>query len=369
MTSKDYNAIKVSAIKGRYLSYIYLKNILDKIVKGGILEILGESVLKISIVSITYGKGPKKILMWSQMHGNESTTTKAVLDVVSFLETFSPAAQIILNSCTIQILPMLNPDGAAAYTRINANQVDLNRDAQQRSQPESVILRKVFDAFRPDYCFNLHDQRSIFNVGDTRNPATVSFLAPAHDEERSISVSRAESMRLIAAMNNDLQKRIPGQVGRYDDGFNPDCVGDTFQMTGTPTILFEAGHYPEDYNRERTREYVFHALISALNTISQAKSGDITISEYFAIPENNKQFLDVIIYNLDSIIPTFQQGDSVGILFNEKLHNENIIFEPRLEKKGDLSSYYGHKTFNVLLDKDLMLLKKDFKLVSILDSF
>ncbi|HDZ14628.1 hypothetical protein LCGC14_1330900, partial [marine sediment metagenome] len=361
MTSKNYKSIKVSAIKGRYLAYPHLKDFLDKNVKLGNLEVEGESVLKTSIVSIKYGKGPKKILMWSQMHGNESTTTKAVLDIVNFLEINSPSAQSVLDSCTILILPMLNPDGAAAYTRINANQVDLNRDAQQRSQPESVVLRNVFDAFLPDYCFNLHDQRTIFNVGNTPNPATVSFLAPAHDEERSISASRAESMRLIAAMNGDLQKRIPGQVGRYDDAFNSDCVGDTFQMTGTPTILFEAGHFPEDYNRERTREYIFHALISALNTISKDKIGDFKVSEYFAIPENEKQFFDVIIYNAHVILPSLQIGESIGILYVEKLIDETIIFEPQVESRGNLNSHYGHKTFNMLINSDLMYVKNDIK--------
>jgi murein tripeptide amidase MpaA len=31
---------------------------------------------------------------------------------------------------TFYCIPMLNPDGAALYTRENANKVDLNRDSQ-----------------------------------------------------------------------------------------------------------------------------------------------------------------------------------------------------------------------------------------------
>jgi murein tripeptide amidase MpaA len=38
---------------------------------------------------------------------------------------------------------MLNPDGAKTYTRENANKVDLNRDSQDLTQPESKILRKL----------------------------------------------------------------------------------------------------------------------------------------------------------------------------------------------------------------------------------
>ena len=54
-------------------------------------------------------------------------------------------------------------------------------------------------------------------------------------------------MAIIAELNEMLQEFIPGQVGRYDDGFNINCVGDTLQQLNIPTILFEAGHFPNDY--------------------------------------------------------------------------------------------------------------------------
>jgi hypothetical protein len=42
------------------------------------------------------------------------------------------------------------------------------------------------------------------------------------------------------------RKYIPGQVSRFDDGFNINCIGDKFQ-SHVPTILFEAGHFQDDY--------------------------------------------------------------------------------------------------------------------------
>lgn len=359
ISSTEYQNIKATSVQGRYVIFDQIESFLKRVGKHGIVETVGESVLGMPIQSIRLGKGSKKILMWSQMHGNESTTTKAVLDVIRYLGTASSDAKQILDKCTILILPMLNPDGAAAYTRVNANEVDLNRDAQQRTQPESVVLRKVFDAFRPDYCFNLHDQRTIYNVGDTPAPATVSFLAPAHDEERNISPSRAESMQLILAMNKVLQKHIPGQVGRYDDAFNVNCVGDTFQMTGTPTVLFEAGHYHDDYQREYTREYIFYAITTALQAVGTNTVDTFDESQYFSIPENNKLFLDVVIRNAQTINASLKSEDAIGILYVEKLKNRNIVFEPKIEISGDLKSYYGHKTYNGLIDSDLKALKSD----------
>lgn len=326
---------------------------------------LGESVQGRAIRSIVMGTGPIGIMMWSQMHGNESTTTKSVLDLINYLRAGSDMARSILKSCTIAIVPILNPDGAIAYTRTNANSVDLNRDAQERSQPESVALRKLYHNFKPDFCFNLHDQRTIFNVGDGPKPATVSFLAPAHDPERSISKSRALSMRLIVAMNDELQKYIPGQVGRYDDSFNGNCVGDAFQMLETPTVLFEAGHFQDDYERERTRFYIFVALLKSVTVIAENKVDTYGRDLYFDIPENNKMFYDIIIRNMDKLDADREVGDSAGILFVETLINGKLHFVPKLEQMGNLDHMFGHKIYNCLNAKDLEIIQNDPDLLNV----
>lgn len=300
------------------------------------------------------------------MHGNESTTTKSVLDLINYVRTRSDMAQLILSNCTIAIIPILNPDGAAAYTRANANGVDLNRDAQDRTQPESVALRELYDRFKPDYCFNLHDQRTIFNVGDTDKPATVSFLAPAHDAQRSISRTRGISMQLIVAMDHEIQKYIPGQVGRFDDSFNKHCIGDTFQMLQTPTVLFEAGHFQGDYQRERTRYYIFMALLRGVEVIAKNEIDLFIRERYFDIPENNKLFFDVLIKNIHLLDPSRTPGHSAGILFVETLMDHKIDFVGKLEEVGDLDHRFAHKTYNCLDVKDLEILKNNKDLLKAL---
>ena len=47
----------------------------------------------------------------------------------------------ILSACTLFVIPILNPDGAERYTRINANGVDLNRDWAQFNHPETRAVR------------------------------------------------------------------------------------------------------------------------------------------------------------------------------------------------------------------------------------
>jgi len=155
------------------------------------------------------------------MHGNESTGTKGLFDFFNCIEGVSDTIfKKILKECTLVFIPMLNPDGSQVYTRVNANNIDLNRDAVERAAKESKILRAVLEAFTPHFCFNLHDQRSIFGVEGTK-PATISFLAPSEEVTRSLTKGRKETMNVIVAMNKMLQNVIPNFVGRYSDEFYP----------------------------------------------------------------------------------------------------------------------------------------------------
>ena len=136
---------KAASLFGRYITLEHIEPLLAKYNT----EIVGQSVLGKPIHKLELGSGKIKILMWSQMHGNESTTTKALFDFINVLHSNSELSKNLLNQFTFCLIPMLNPDGAAWYTRENANGIDLNRDAQNLSQPESKILRRVFDAFSP----------------------------------------------------------------------------------------------------------------------------------------------------------------------------------------------------------------------------
>ncbi|WP_299764664.1 M14 family zinc carboxypeptidase [uncultured Dokdonia sp.] len=323
---------------GRYIHVANILEILQELPSDFEVKKQGVSVENKPIHTVTIGTGKIKILLWSQMHGNESTTTKALFDL--FLAFQDPNAvydfTAILSSCTLCIVPILNPDGAAAYTRVNANQVDLNRDAQNRSQPESNLLWSIYKEFEPDFCFNLHGQRTIFGFEDTGKPSILSFLAPSANVERSVTLSRKRSMQVIAHIHNVLSPYLPGNIGLYDDGFNHNCAGDTFQADGTPTILFEAGHYPNDYDREITRQFVFMAIVAALEHISSPVFVDENM--YFTIPEHQKCYCDILFKNsLD--------GD-IGIQYTEKLTRNTIAFIPEFSSKDTTSSMFGHRVID-----------------------
>ena len=338
----NYSDYKENKISGRYITNNHIEPLLKNLPESNLIKIIGQSVLDKPIHSVQIGTGKIKILMWSQMHGNESTTTKALFDAFHYLNAGSNDAKTILENCTLLFIPILNPDGAELYTRENANNIDLNRDAIDLSQPESIVLREVFNDFKPDYCFNLHDQRTIYAAGKTDKPATVSFLAPAYNEARDINESRSKAISIIVAINNELQQYIPNQVGRFDDTFNGNCVGDTFQSYKVPTILFEAGHFPNDYDREETRKFIFISLIFALKTIANQSFENDVVDKYLSIPQNFVRFNDFILRNVNLISNSLNNLYTFAINYEEHLENGKIIFRGVFAEIEDNELNIGH---------------------------
>ncbi|WP_310557499.1 M14 family metallopeptidase [Flavobacterium sp.] len=341
-----YTQIKQQNLFGRYITNNHIKPVLDSLSNQFQVSSLGFSVLEKPIYSVQFGNGETKILMWSQMHGNESTTTKALFDLFDFLESNAEEAILIKKKFTLLCIPILNPDGAEVYTRENANEVDLNRDALDLSQPESKLLKQIYLDFKPDYCYNLHDQRTIYAAGNTNNPATLSFLAPAFNAERAVNANRQKAIGVIVAINKELQKHIPNQVGRFDDTFNPNCVGDTFQSLGTSTILFEAGHFQNDYQREETRKFMFIAILTG---ILNSYENDIVltgINDYLIIPQNKVLFNDILYRKIKINSNNLNIITNFAAQYEEVLKDNEIIFEAIITEVGEDIRGFGHIEYN-----------------------
>ena len=302
---------------------------------------IGESFESRDIYKLQFGTGPKKVLLWTQMHGNESTGTKAFLDLIKIFMypgNFEWLSDLILKECTVHCIPILNPDGAQSYTRVNAQNIDLNRDVIDLKAPESVLLQKMLRQIDPSYCFNMHDQRTIFSVGPDVRPATISFLAPSVDVARTVTQGRMETMSVIASMNKLLQEHIPGHIGRYTDEFYPTATGDNFQKMGHNTILIESGHAVGDYQRKESRKSSFIAIMEGLRCIAD-NIRNVDHHEYLKIPNNEEKYLDIIVKN----IGIGKDKTDLGILFIEEIKDDKVVFVPRIEKMEELSGYNADK--------------------------
>lgn len=341
-----YQKYKEQTISGRYITLDHIESLLQKCSSTGDLKIVGNSVLGKPIYKYSIGTGKIRIFMWSQMHGNESTTTKALFDFFNFLNSNDPLSADFLQKYTFCFLPMVNPDGAKLYTRENANKIDLNRDSVNLSQPESKILRAVFEDFKPDFCYNLHDQRTIFGVENSNKPATVSFLAPSYNESKEYNETRLKAVSVIVAMNLKLQKYIPGQVGRFDDGFNINCIGDMFQSLNVPTILFEAGHFPDDYQREKTREMIFISVVTSLHYIHENDIVGNEKTEYLQIPQNKVIFYDIFYKNVKINYDCKEKITNFALQFKEEVLDGKVIFVAYIAQIDNLDGYCAHYEYD-----------------------
>lgn len=342
----NYNVYHVSRITTNRFSPEIFQKVIQQLSKNYRTNHLGDSVEGRPINSISFGNGPVKILMWSQMHGNESTATRAILDILQFFNEPKELVSIqqnILNKLTICLVPMVNPDGTALFQRRNALNMDINRDAREFESPESQILKAIIADFKPDFAFNLHDQRRFYNITGTNKPSSIAFLAPAYDESEDINQTRSSAMQLIAHLRQELETTVPGQVGIYDDTYTPRAFGDYTQRAGVSTILIESGWEQDDLEKEFIRKLNFSLLTSAFDAIADNRFNKLPVDDYKAIPMNDERLFDLLIRNINIEKNGQLYKIDIGIhRTEESIEHDTVFFaKGEITDIGDLKDWYG----------------------------
>ena len=108
--------------KKRYFPPELLEKAITKFDKSIEKYEIGRSVKGLPIIELKIGNGKKNIFMWSQMHGNETSTTRAIFKLIPWLLNTSQSEY--LKTFSIYIIPQLNPDGAKLLA-ININDLFL----------------------------------------------------------------------------------------------------------------------------------------------------------------------------------------------------------------------------------------------------
>lgn len=316
------------------------------------VEIAGKSVENRNIYKLSIGKGKTHVLIWSQMHGDESTATMALLDLFNFFianDELNKFREGILNKLTIHFIPMLNPDGAEVFKRRNAVDIDLNRDALRLEFPESRILKSVRDSLKPKFAFNLHDQNSRYSSGISPNSATISFLAPAYNYAKDINDTRANTMKVIVNIYDELQRYIPGHIAKYKDDFEPRAFGDNFVKWGTSSVLIESGGWKNDTDKQFIRKLNYVSLITGLHSIAYGEYKKADLKVYNNIPFNDNLIFDLLIRNVKVAYKNKSYKVDIGINREEQVTSDGsqIYYKSTIVDWGDLSIFYGYDDYDL----------------------
>ena len=349
---ETYDTYKEPSLDRRRIKHHELQPLLQKFAAKEGFEVtqVGTSIEGRSLNLVSLGEGETDVFLWSQMHGNEPTATQAIFDILNFFDSddFAEEKEAILKKLRIHFLPMLNPDGAEIFHRRNRLGIDINRDALRLQSPEGQTLKKVRDSLEADFGFNLHDQSTYYNAERTPKPATISYLAPAYNYEKEINQVRADAMKVIVFMNSIIQKYAPGQVGRYNDSFEPRAFGDNIQKWGTRTILIESGGYASDPEKQEIRKLNYVSILSAIYTIATGNYKNIDIAEYENIPHNDRKLVDLklegVTYELEG--DSYLMDVAINQVEVDEEGNNDFWYSSRVYDQGDLSTYYGYETFN-----------------------
>src|SRR5690606_38448563 len=113
--------LKQEEINERYITNSDIEQVLKKLDLAVFkTSVAGKSVQQKNIYRIDFGTGKFKVLLWSQMHRNETTTTNTVINLLKKINAEKHLHWLQFFSITS--LPILNPDGAEMFTRVNAKE-------------------------------------------------------------------------------------------------------------------------------------------------------------------------------------------------------------------------------------------------------
>lgn len=147
------------------VSYSQMKDFLGSLKGNGPIGVevttAAQSIEKRSLflVHLFNKKKPKKkdlfkVFFYAQQHGNEPAGKDALLFLI---RDILRKPKLLPANVELWVMPMVNPDGAEADKRRNANNADLNRDHILLEQPEIQTLHRVFRQIMPHLAVDCHE--------------------------------------------------------------------------------------------------------------------------------------------------------------------------------------------------------------------
>ncbi len=389
------------------------------------MRIIGRSVNGLEIpalfLSNSSGFGSEKskkpiVLVYAQQHGNEPAGKEAVLIEARNLLSKD---NYLLNKMDVILVPQVNPDGAEAGKRRNANKMDLNRNHVILSEPESFALHSLFLEWMPMVTLDMHETNII-------KKDWVKHFTLKDAEEMFGTVSNPNISKQISEFaHNKMLKEIGGEIVKEGFRFSEYIVGSPFNgkrirfsttnindgrqsmgIYNTLSFIVECTKYNDLLTDIRRRTYGHVSAIRALlKTVYQNRDSIISIvtkqrvkiitgnlpkrialkADYF--PDSSRKQLTYPVFNLlkwkhetrklNNFQPLVKIKKTVerpyAYVFSKKLKRlikllkkHNIIFHKLKQNSAVLVEAYKilHKTPSVEEDKKIELLDVNTQRIS-----
>ena len=342
-----YEAVRVPGLENRRFNHATYWQAVAPYLGGSVTMVTeGTSAQGRGIRQLSFGSGETTVLLWSQMHGNESTASMALADIIRFFHERPqhPLARRIAGGATIHMIPMLNPDGAERFRRRNAQGIDVNRDARRLQTPEGKFLKSVRDALEPEFGFNLHDQNAAVRVGGSDRSVAIALLAPAYNEARHVDAKRRRAMQVASVLVEAMDPLVGGHIAKYDDTFTPRAFGDLMAAWGSSTILIESGGWRDDPQKQHLRKTNFVGILSALDAIATGRYAEYDPEAYDNLEFNGRRVPDLLVAGGTIAVPGAPTL-AADILIN---YNRPLLREDgRIIDIGDLGEAQAQDTLRV----------------------
>ena len=343
----QYEHFKESRIYKRRFSESLWYELIQEWSQKDVFEVseIGKTFEERPIHQVRYGQGPILICAWSQMHGDEATATKALADIFLFLsqkaDGFDELRQILHQNISFYVIPRLNGDGAARWTRETALGIDMNRDAQSLFSPEAKILSDWADAIQPTFAFNLHDQNRLYSVGSSPHQTHIALLATAGDEHGTWTPSRIRAGKLANRMYKNIEGGLTNKIAKWSDEYNSRAFGDNFQSRGYGLLLLESGGAAWDLEKHTLRKINACLLLDALYSIATDSWKTESMELYQGLLTNERCIVDIKLKNAPLASGKNQRAD-IAINLKEYIDEEGeIAYAWIIEDLGDMSVYHG----------------------------
>jgi len=100
------------------------------------------------------GKASWRLFFYAQQHGNEIAGKEALAAMV---RDIAARPELLPRDVALWLIPQVNPDGAEAGKRRNANDADLNRDHTLLLQPETLAIYQAFRQTKAHLAVDVHE--------------------------------------------------------------------------------------------------------------------------------------------------------------------------------------------------------------------